>query len=144
MPVNTVLLDGIVERPALRYDDQGKIEFRWTLRQTDGAFSLYIPCCASGAAAERLSGEIAEGDHLVITSGRLCYRKRQVKGAEQSRMEVLVWQVDILRKSSQAEQCAEVEGEDSHLTLASVPESMLASTRKSRRPNMSKFGAGPA
>jgi hypothetical protein len=138
-----VVVDGIVERPALRIDDQGKVEFRWTLRQTDGAFSLYIPCCASGAAAERLSGEITEGDHIVLTSAKVCYRRRQVKGTEQSRMELLVWQVDIFRKSSQAEQSAEVEGEDSHLTLASVPETMLASTRKSRRPNMGEFGAGP-
>ena|SRR5882672_6347060 len=99
MSVNLVVIDGIVKSLALTYDPQGKPELRFTLEQTDQgpdgkAWRSYWPCCASGATAERLANVIEDGQHIVVTSGKLCYRKRQTKTGEQSRMEILVWQID--------------------------------------------------
>jgi hypothetical protein len=47
-------------------------------------------CCASGAAATRLAETLEDGQHIVVTSGKLCYRKRTTKAGEQSRLEILV------------------------------------------------------
>jgi hypothetical protein len=103
MAINLVLLDGLVKSPSLRYDDSGKPELRWTLTQTDKSnesarpWVSYWPCCAIGAAAERLAGEIEEGEHIIITSAKLAYRKRASKsGEQQSRLEILVWSIDHL------------------------------------------------
>lgn len=100
MGLNVVVIDGIVKSLALRYDAGGKPELRWTLEQADKQWSLYVPCCASGATAERLANAIEEGQHLIITSGQLCSRKRTLKGGEQSRLEMLVWQADVLTTSA--------------------------------------------
>lgn len=99
--INLVVIDGVVKDAALRYDQQSKPELRCTLVQTtvgpEGQlWQSYWPCCAVATAAERLASEIEDGQHVVITSGKLAYRKRTVKGVEQSRIEVLVWQVDRL------------------------------------------------
>jgi len=101
LSINLVVIDGVAEHVALRYDDQGKPELRLTLVQTttgpeEQAWTSYWPCCAVGAAAERLASEIEDGQHLIVTSGKLTYKKRTVKGVEQSRMEILVWSVDRL------------------------------------------------
>jgi hypothetical protein len=34
MPVNTILLDGVVERLALRFGDDGRPELRWIVKRT--------------------------------------------------------------------------------------------------------------
>ena len=80
-------------------------ELRFTLEQTEHAtdgkpWTLYLPCVAVGSAAERLASEIEDGQHVVISSGKLCYRKRQTKLGEQSRMEILVWSIDRLSAST--------------------------------------------
>jgi hypothetical protein len=100
MAINMVVLDGIVKSLALKYGPESKPELRFTLEQQDGAFSLYLPCCAVGAAAERLATEMEDGQHVVVTSGKLCYRKRDTKAGPQSRLELLVWSVDRLSASS--------------------------------------------
>jgi single-stranded DNA-binding protein len=106
MPINVVLLDGQVKSPALRYANDGKPEFRFTLVQTENNWSLFLPCCALGAAAERLASELDDGQHIIVTSGKLCYRKRSTRLGEQSRMEILVWSVDRLSVSAQVEPSA--------------------------------------
>ena len=100
MAINLVVQDGVVKSPGLRYATDGKPEFRFTLIQTEKDWPLYRPCCAVGAAAERLASEIEDGQHVVISSGKLCYRKRQTKLGEQSRMEILVWACDRLSEST--------------------------------------------
>ena len=90
---------GIVQHPALRYDEHSKPEFRFTLQQMEKEWPLYLPCFSPGAAGERLASEIDEGDHVVITSGKLAYRKRQTKAGEVSHLEILVWAVDRLPTS---------------------------------------------
>jgi single-stranded DNA-binding protein len=96
MSINLVLEDGIVKSLSLKYDSQSRPELRWTLVQTEKDWPLYLPCCAVGAAAERLASELEDGQHIVVTSGKLCYRKRDGKAGPQSRMEILVWAVDRL------------------------------------------------
>lgn len=103
MSLNLVVQDGVVKNPALRYSADGKPELRFTLQQVDNGFTLYLPCCALGASAEKVAEQINDGDHVVITSGRLTYRKRQTKLGEQSRLEILVWSVDRLTESAQDE-----------------------------------------
>jgi single-stranded DNA-binding protein len=111
MAVNVIVASGKVKSPALRYATDGKPELRFTLDQQDGEFHLWLPCCASGSAAERLASELEDGQHVVITSGKLVYRKRSTKLGEQSRLEVLVWQVDRLAESPQVERTDEGEQE---------------------------------
>jgi hypothetical protein len=99
--VNIVVLDGVAQHVALRYDEHSRPELRFTLTQvehaTDGKpWTLYLPCVTSGSAAERLASEIVEGQHIILTSAKLCYRKRTTKLGEQSRMEILVWTADVL------------------------------------------------
>jgi hypothetical protein len=96
MAINLVVLDGMVQHVALRYDEHSRPELRFTLQQvdhaTDGkAWTFYWPCCTSGSAAERLASEIEDGQHIVVTSGKLVYRKRATKLGEQSRMEILTF-----------------------------------------------------
>jgi hypothetical protein len=113
MPINMVVADGIVKSLALKYDANGKSECRFTLHQEENGFPLFIPCTAVGQAAERLAGELEDGMHIVITSGKLCYRKRSTaKHGEVSRMEVLVWSVDRLTTLPQDERSDETEGAD--------------------------------
>ncbi len=102
--LNVVVASGVLKSPALRYDHNSKPEFRFTLEQADTSadgrtFTLYLPCCASGAAAERFASDLEEGQQIIISSGRLCYRKRTTKAGEQSRMEILVWTIEILKTS---------------------------------------------
>jgi hypothetical protein len=101
MAINLVLQDGIVKSLALKYDHQSRPELRFTLEQRDGEFCLWLPCCASGSAAERLAAEIEDGQHVVLTSAKLCYRKRQTKAGEVSRMEILCWSIERLSESPQ-------------------------------------------
>ena len=96
MSINLVVQDGVVKSPGLRYDSNSKPELRFTLVQTEKEWPLYLPCTAVGAAAERLASEIEDGQHIIVTSGKLCYRKRSTKLGEQSRMEILVWSIDRL------------------------------------------------
>jgi hypothetical protein len=109
MGINVVLLDGIIKGLSLKYDSQSKPELRFTLAQETGhdakgqPWVSYWPCCASGSTAERLVSELEDGQHVVVTSGKLCYRKRSTKTGEVSRMEILVWQVDRLSTSPAAE-----------------------------------------
>ena len=96
MAVNLVVQDGVVKSPALRYSTDGKPELRFTLAQTEKDWPLYLPCVAVGSAAERLASELEDGQHIMVTSAKLVYRKRSAKGVEQSRMEILVLAVDRL------------------------------------------------
>jgi hypothetical protein len=83
-------------------------------------------------AAERLAEQINDGDHIVITSGRLTYRKRSTKLGEQSRMEILVWAVDRLSESSQEERSGASEGKDIAPESIDAPEPAPASTVRKR------------
>jgi hypothetical protein len=113
MPINMVVADGIVKSLALKYGADGKPECRFTLHQEENGFPLFIPCCAVGQAAERLAGDLEDGMHIVITSGKLCYRKRSTaKHGEVSRMEVLVWSVDRLASVPEATELDDAEGDD--------------------------------
>jgi single-stranded DNA-binding protein len=113
MPINMVVADGIVENLSLRYDANGKSECRFTLHQEENGFPLFIPCTAVGQAAERLAGDLEDGMHIVITLGKLCYRKRSTaKLGEVSRMEVLVWSVEKLTTSPQDARSVSGEEED--------------------------------
>jgi hypothetical protein len=110
MSVNLVVIDGTIKGLSLKYDSESKPELRFTLAQETGGYNehghpwvSYWPCCASGATAERLAGELEDGQHIVITSGKLVYRKRSTKTGDQSRMEILVWQIDRLSASPAAE-----------------------------------------
>ena len=153
MPVNSILLDGVIERLALRYDDAGRPELRCTVKHTKGEWPLYVPACAVGSTAERLTEEIAEGDHILITSGQLCYRKRPTKGGgDVSRLELLMWAVEVLRRSESPEDARSEDGaagdrlNDPALVTAATPARNLDQIRtpkKARHPNTSKWGAGP-
>jgi hypothetical protein len=117
LSVNVVVQSGRVKSMALKYDSHSRPELRWTLEQTEYAtdgksWTLWLPCCASGSAAERLAGELEDGQAIVITSGKLCYRKRQTKIGEQSRLEILVWSVSPLTESPQAERSPSTEERD--------------------------------
>ena len=88
MSIKVVVLDGVVKSLALRYDAEAKAELRFTLQATDQAtdgkpWVSYWPCCASGNSATRLAEMIEDGQHIVVTSGQLCYRKRLTKLGEQ-------------------------------------------------------------
>jgi hypothetical protein len=107
--LNLVVASGVVKSLALKYDTQSRPELRFTLKQP-GDWTLYLPCCASGSAAERLAGEIEDGQHIIVTSGKLCYRKRTTKLGEQSRMEILVWTVDRLSELAQVARTDQDEG----------------------------------
>jgi hypothetical protein len=74
MSINMVVASGLLKSPALRYATEGKPEFRFTLVQMEKDWPLYLPCCAVGAAAERLAGELEADMHILVTSGKLCYR----------------------------------------------------------------------
>jgi hypothetical protein len=98
--INVVVQSGVVKWPALRYDAHSRPEFRFVLyretQNTDGqTFALSIPCCAVGATAEKLASEVDEGMFVMVTVGELVYRKRQTKQVEVSRLEILVWRVQI-------------------------------------------------
>jgi hypothetical protein len=110
MSINLVVLDGVVKSLALKYDSQSRPELRFTLAQETGGVNehgqpwvSWWPCCASGPTAERLAGELEDGQHVVITRGKLCYRKRSLKSGEVSRIEILVWQTERLSASPGAE-----------------------------------------
>jgi len=60
-----------------------------------GHRGIGYPCCAVGATAEKLASELDEGMFVVITVGEFCYRKRQTKAGEMSRLEILVWRVQM-------------------------------------------------
>jgi hypothetical protein len=100
MSTNIVIQDGVVKSLAMRYDANSKPELRWTLEQQSGEFCLYLPCFAPGAAGERLAGELEDGQHILVTSGKLAYRKRTTKAGEVSRLEILVWAADVLSAPS--------------------------------------------
>jgi hypothetical protein len=117
LSINLVVLDGVAQHVALRYDEHSRPELRFTLEQvehaTDGKpWTLYLPCVAVGSAAERLAGELEDGEHIILTSTKLCYRKRSTKLGEQSRMEILVWTVDRLTELAQDERTDPDEGRD--------------------------------
>ena len=110
MSINLVVLDGVVKSLAMKYDSSSKPELRFTLQQETGGVNehgqpwvSWWPCCASGPTAERLAGELEDGQHVVITSGKLCYRKRSLKSGEVSRIEILCWAVEVLSASPGAE-----------------------------------------
>jgi hypothetical protein len=131
MRINLVILDGLVKSPALRYDADGNPEFRFTLRQQEKSWPLYLPCCAVGSAAERLASEIDADMHIVITSGKLCYRKRETKLGEQSRMEILVWAADRLTSVPQSQD--ERSGSDAGQESSDEP-AMASEPKPRRRP----------
>jgi hypothetical protein len=110
MSINLVVLDGVVKSLSLKYDAQSKPELRFTLQQETGGANehgqpwvSWWPCCASGPTAERLAGELEDGQYIIITSGKLCYRKRSLRSGDQSRIEILVWQTERLSASPEAE-----------------------------------------
>lgn len=126
MSTNVVILDGTVNSLALRYDSQARPELRWTLVATDQGpdgqpWTSYWPCCASGSTALRLAETLEDGQYIVSSSGRLCYRKRQTRTGEQSRVEVLTWTADVLSESPQAERSDEGEQENQGGEPANAP-----------------------
>jgi hypothetical protein len=154
MSVNVVIQGGRVANLALRYDTAGKPELRFTLDQEEHGFHLYLPCCALGSAAERLAEEINDGDHIVITSGKLTYKKRATqKYGEMSRMEILVWTVDVLTKSPQddAAEGGSVSQEGAPAIVApggdgepaAVPSVFDTPTPKGRKPRDPTWQANP-
>lgn len=131
MSVNIVVQDGVVKSPSLKYDSQSRPEFRFTLVQMEKDWPLYLPCCAVGGTAERLASQIDDGQHILVTSGKLCYRKRQTKAGEQSRMEILVWTVDRLTASAQVERSDDAAYPSQGEPVAVAPEPKV---RKPRYP----------
>jgi hypothetical protein len=145
MAVNIVVLDGVAQHVALRYDEHARPELRFTLQATDHAtdgkpWTSYWPCTASGSAAERLAGEITAGEHIVLTSAKLCYRKRSTKLGEQSRLEVLVWTVDKLSDDSASG--GSVSGEGAPEIVQPEPTS-AAPAPKARRPRVPRMARQP-
>ncbi len=139
MAVNLVVQDGIVKSPSLKYDSQSRPELRFTLQQTEYAtdgkpWTSYWPCCAAGSTAERLASEIDDGQHILITSGKLCYRKRTTKLGEASRMEILVWTVDVLTDSAEGERSAEASALASEAEPAEPPPAKAPRRRSYPRP----------
>ena len=116
MAVNMTVQSGVVKSPSLRCASDGKVEYWFTLMQQEKDWPLYLPCFAPGAAGERLHEQLDEGMTIVITSGKLAYKKRDTKEGERSRLEILVWTVDRLTASAQVEQTAEASA------VASEPE----------------------
>ena len=145
MSVNFVVIDGMVKSLSLKYDAQSKPELRFTLAQETGhdakghPWVSYFPCCTSGATAERLAGELEDGQRIVITSGKLVYRKRSTKTGDQSRMEILVWQIDRLSASPGAEtsQDGVLNGEREETALPQEPASV--SDAKKGKPRYAKW-----
>ena len=115
MSINSVLVDGIVQHPALRYAADGKPEYRFVLEHVDEfdgrRFTLYVSCCASGKAAERLHEALDEGMAIQVTGGKICYRRRQTQQGELSRMEIFVWAVKPLAGEAQDERTDRDEGD---------------------------------
>ena len=121
--LNLVVASGTVKSLGLRYDSQARPELRFTLEQreesADGrTFTLFLPCCASSSAATRLAEEIEDGQHIVITSGKLCYRKRTTKAGEVSRLEILVWSIDRLSGVDAGHVSAEAEANGEAVEVA--------------------------
>jgi hypothetical protein len=137
MSLNVVIIDGVASHIALRYDEFSKPELRWTLTQTEKDWPLYLPCFSPGAAGERLASEIEDGSHVVITSGKLAYRKRDTKAGPQSRLEILVWSIDRLSESPQVARSDVGEGGEPGDEPVQVPEV------KVRRPRYPKFRGQP-
>jgi hypothetical protein len=137
MGINIVVQDGVVKSPALRYGADGKPEFRFTLKQSEKGWSLFLPCVALGSVGERLAGELEDGENVVITSGKLCYRKRSIKGIEQSRLEILVWSVDRLATLPQDQSLGQGEGN------SEGDESPMAPEAKVRRARYQKYRGAP-
>jgi single-stranded DNA-binding protein len=135
--INLVVASGIVKSPALRFDAQGRAEYRFTLEQRDGEYTLWLPCFAPGAAGERLHEQLDEGQHVVITSGRLAYKKRDTKDGERSRLEILVWSADVLSDDSTAGGSVSQEG------AGEIVDSEPTSTKKPRRPRLPKHLKAP-
>ncbi len=142
MSITLVVLDGTVQHLGLKYDDQARPELRWTLQQIDhGAdgknWTSYWPCTASGAMAERLAGELEDGQHIILTSGKLCYRKRTTKAGEVSRLEILVWSADVLSGSPQDQRTDTGEGDSTSAGAIVEPEpTERATATKARRPRV--------
>jgi hypothetical protein len=104
MSINMTVQSGVVKSPALRYDSQSRPEFRFTLvQETEKDWPLYLPCFSPGAAGERLASELEDGMAIIITSGRLSYRKRSTKAGEVSRLEILVWAADTISPQEPAD-----------------------------------------
>jgi single-stranded DNA-binding protein len=134
--INVVVQSGVVRYPALRYNEQSKPEFRFVLTRTTEmngqTFTLSIPCCAVGATAEKLAGEIDEGHAIVITAGELVYRKRDTKDGPKSRLEILVWRCQVER-SAGGPVSQEVE-----------PEILAPEPKPARRPRYPKYLGQPS
>jgi hypothetical protein len=47
-----------------------------------------------------LADTLENGQQIVITSSKLCYRKRTTNTGEQSGLEVLTWTAEVLRPST--------------------------------------------
>lgn len=145
MSINLMVVDGIVSHVALRYDASSKPELRFTLTQQAKDWPLYVPCCAVGSAATRLAEEIEDGQHIVITSGKLCYRKRATKErGEQSRMEILVWAVDVLSASAQDERTDTGEGDSSAEAIVPPEGNQAAALSKKGKPRYPKWTPEPS
>jgi hypothetical protein len=140
--INVVVQSGIVKWPALRYGSDGRPEYRFVLyRETQNAdgltFPLSIPCCAVSSTAERLASELDEGDFIVVTHGELCYRRRDTKEGEKSRLEILVWGVQVGEVAH-----AEVSAGDRlapDATANPEPEPTMAPPTKVRKPRYPKW-----
>ena len=104
-------------------------ELRFTLEQRDGDFCLWLPCFTLGAAAERLAGDLEDGMHICITSGRLTYKKRPTKAGEQARLEILVWSIERLSESPQVERTDEGKGDSTSNEPSSAPEPTVRKAR---------------
>jgi hypothetical protein len=76
-----------------------------------------------------LAAEIEDGQHIVVTSGKLCYRRRQTKAGEQSRLEILVWTVERLTTLLQVERTDEGKGDSTSNEPSSAPEPTVRKAR---------------
>ena len=86
--INLVAQSGVVKWPSLKYNAKGQPEFHFVLAKS-GAYAWSMPCCAIGHTAEKLAGDLDEGMPVLISAAELCYRKRDTKAGEVSRMEIL-------------------------------------------------------
>jgi hypothetical protein len=144
MSMNLVVQDGVVKSLALKYDSQSRPELRFTLEQRDGEFCLWLPCCASGAAAERLASELEDGQHVILSSAKLCYRKRSTKLGDQSRMEILVWSIERLSDSAHDERTEMGERHSSAVEIVSPGGAGAAALPKKGKPRYPKWKPEPS
>jgi single-stranded DNA-binding protein len=148
--MNSVSLVGRVSDAGVRlsYRESGGPECRWTLvieePGKDGAvFRLFCPVVAYGDRSEAFAATLDRGE-LVAISGKLGWSKPKDPGAKGGVI-VVAWLVEKLGVSTTAPEPSSDDGEyrDGSEGAALTLEASRPSPRR-KRPNQSKFGAGPS